>query len=145
METHLQPGRGQGPAWAESFLSPLPSWRQDALLGLSWQQGAPCCCASQWSWEGQLLESTEPPCCAPRSGFLQEPMGHDLPCLCPGLGHGWPLCWNIGSTWPSLLDPLVSLVLWQALNGRMTDDSLDAVPGIQPCRALTGHSWHFAS
>lgn len=52
METHLQPGRGQGPAWAESFLSLL--FHLDGrmhVLGLSWQQGAPCSYASQWSWE----------------------------------------------------------------------------------------------
>lgn len=92
--------------------SSAPSWRQDVCVGVSpGSRGHLAAVLPDGLGKREPLESTEPPCCAPGSGFLnfQEPTGHGLACLSPGLGHGWPLGWTIGSTWPSLLNPLVSL------------------------------------
>lgn len=148
METHLQPGRAQEPAWTESFLS--PPFHLDGrmhMLGLSWCQGAPCSFASQWSWEEAAPGKHRASLLCPK---FRLPAGTHR--TWPGLLLPWIRAWlslGLDHRFYLALPPesfgVSSLVKWWTLNRRATDDSLDAVSGIQLCRALAGCSWDFAS
>lgn len=145
MEAHLQRGRGRGSAWAESFRSPL--FHLDGRMcvsGFSRQQGAPCSRASRWSSEEAAPGKHRASLLCPRFRLPELPGTHRT-------WSGLPLPWI--RAWLAFgLDNRMCLAippesfgvshLWfcdRHLTGEPQTTSLAAVPGAQPCRALTGH------